>query len=183
MNYKASECIHKTMLDALRNFANLKQQREESITDYSVRFKAAKDALWCHIGNNFENLMESAPDHEEILKTEDKNKCNELKGRVVETFLTHQFMANADQNKCGSLMARFHTDHALVDGDKSSECPTTLERAVTVMTNHEWDKAHHENKRKREERKKENPKMLEENSAFAQIGKGKCHCCGKTNHD
>ena len=51
------------------------------------------------------------------------------------------------------------------------------------MTNHEWDKAYHDNKRKREERKKENPKKLEENSIFAQIGKGKCYCCGKTNHN
>ena len=34
MNYEASEHIH-------RNFINLKQNREESITDYSARFKAA----------------------------------------------------------------------------------------------------------------------------------------------
>ena len=61
--------------------------------------------------------------------------------------MTYLFMSNADQNKCGSLMARFRTDHALVDGDKLSEYPTTLERAVTVMTNHEWDKAYHENKK------------------------------------
>ena len=116
---------------------------------------------------------------EDVIKTNDKGKCNELKTSVVETFLTYQFVANADQNKHGSLMARFCTDRTLVDGDKSSECPTALERAVAVMTNHEWDKAHHENKRKRKEHKKESPKKLEEHSAFAHIGKGKCYCCGK----
>ena len=110
------------------------------------------------------NLTRAAPDCEDVLKTGSNDKHNELRDRVVETFLTHQFVANADQNKCGSLMARFRTDHTLVDGDKLSECPTALERAVAVMTNHEWDKAHHENKRKREEHKKENPKKLEENS-------------------
>ena len=36
---------------------------------------------------------------------------------------------------------------------------------------------------KRKECKKETPKKLEENSVFARIGKGKCHCCGETNHE
>ena len=183
MNYEASECIHKTVLDALRNFVNLKQNREESITDYSARFKAAKDVLWSHIGQDFQNQIRAAPDYLQVLANPDSTKMDELRDRVVETFLTYLFMSNADQNKYGSLMARFRTDHTLVDGDKLSEYPTTLERAVTVMTNHEWDKAYHENKRKREERKKENPKRIEENSIFAQIGKGRCYCCGKTNHN
>ena len=68
MNCEASECVHKTVLDALRNFVNLKQMREESIADHSARFKAAKDALWSHIGKDFKNLMKSAPDCDEVLK-------------------------------------------------------------------------------------------------------------------
>ena len=48
MTCEASECTHKTVLDALRNFANLKQaSREESITDYSARCKAARpEQVW-----------------------------------------------------------------------------------------------------------------------------------------
>ena len=42
MNCKASEFTHKTVLDALKNFVILKQQREESIADCSAGFKAAK---------------------------------------------------------------------------------------------------------------------------------------------
>ena len=111
MNCEASECVHKTVLDALRNFVNLKQAREESIADYFARHKAAKDVLWSHIGKDFLNLMRAAPDYNDVLKTKNKDKYVELRDRVVETFLTYQFMANADQNKYGSLMARFRTDH------------------------------------------------------------------------
>ena len=116
MNYEASECIHKTALDALKNFVNLKQNREESITDYSARFKAAKDVLWSHIGSDFLNLMRAAPNYLDVLKTNDSDKYNELRDKVVETLMTHMFMSNADQNKCGSLMARFRTDHTLASG-------------------------------------------------------------------
>ena len=80
------------MLDALRNFVNLKQAREESITDYSARYKAAKDVLWSHIGKDFLNLMRAAPDYNDVLKTNNKDKCVELRDRVVETFLTYQFI-------------------------------------------------------------------------------------------
>ena len=69
MNCEASECAHKTVLDALRNFVNLKQAREESITDYSARCKAAKDVLWSHIGKDFLNLMRAAPDYNDVLRT------------------------------------------------------------------------------------------------------------------
>ena len=76
INYEASEYIHKTVLDALRNFVNLKQAREESIADYSARYKAAKDVLWSHIGKDFLNLMRAAPDYNDVLKT--KTKTNAL---------------------------------------------------------------------------------------------------------
>ena len=139
MNCEASECAHKTVLDALRNFVNLKQAREESITDYSARYKAAKDVLWSHIGKDFLNLMRAAPDYNNVLKTKSSDECNELRDRVVETFLTHQFVANADQNKHGLLMARFCTDHTLVDGDKLSEydktpCRSTRDSGRTRIT-------------------------------------------------
>ena len=49
MNCEASECVHKTVLDALRNFVNLKQHRDKSIADCHARFKAAKDVLWSHM--------------------------------------------------------------------------------------------------------------------------------------
>ena len=85
---------------------NLKQHREESIADHSARFKAAKDALWSHIGKDFKNLIKAAPDHDGVLKANSADKCNKPRDRVVETFLTCLFVSNADQNKCGSLMAR-----------------------------------------------------------------------------
>ena len=59
MKCEASEHTHKAVLDTLKNFVNLKQQREESITDYSARCEAAKDAPWSHIGKDFKNMMKT----------------------------------------------------------------------------------------------------------------------------
>ena len=41
MNYEADEYVHKTIQEALKNFVNLRQGKEESLNDYLDRFTTA----------------------------------------------------------------------------------------------------------------------------------------------
>ena len=194
MNCEADEYIHKTVQEALRGFVNLKQGKEESLNDYLDRFMTAKSVLWAHVGKDFTKLLQSDEECETVKDNADK--MSKLKARAVESFLCYHFMANADQNKCGSLMESFKTQHNLKKNDPNADatkrCPASVDTVTTVFQAHAWDKAYHEKRRKEKTHKPKdssknkddgNPSGAEEaNKSFAQIGKGKCYCCGKSGH-
>ena len=70
-------------------------------------FMAAKSALWAHVGKDFKKRLRT---HEEYDTAEnDVEAMKKLNARVVESFICYHFMANADQNKYGSLMETFKT--------------------------------------------------------------------------
>ena len=186
MNYEATECIMKTIVESAWNFMNTKQQSGEHINDYLTRFKAAKDVLWSHIGKDFTNLLQS--DSEYASASIDEKEMKELKSRVVEALLTHMFLSNADRSKCASLLAKFKTEHSLEeasDSDKKQMYPVKLETAVTVLSGHTWDEAWNKNKNKKKNDKGNDSKGKKDEElklSFAQIKKNQCYCCGEMNH-
>ena len=107
MNYEADEYIYKTIQDALKSFVNLRQRNGESLNDYLERFMTAKSVLWAHVGKDFTKMLQADEKYKEAKMEQDglnKEPMKELKKRVVESFITYHFMANADQSKYGSLM-------------------------------------------------------------------------------
>ena len=202
MNYEEDEYIHKTLFDALKHYATLKQRPEESLRDYLDRQTAAWNTLWSHLGTGFDRLFKSDSKYEEAIgELRDKKNpdpIRELKGRIKEAFRAYVFMANADQNKYGSLMAMFKTNHNMKQQEVGSEevqkYPITIEKASSVFNKHDWDATYKEklkkDKKNKDKQGQQNQSSSNNNSsgqeqanmAFAQIKKGRCYCCGETGH-
>ena len=183
MNYESSQYKMKIVIDAVRNFVNTRQKNTESINNYMSSFKATKDVFLSHVGKDFTKLLKEDPDYIQIQADQtlssaviaDRTAKAALK--VLEEVITYLFMNNADQSKYGSLMARFNTTQSL---GNSGEYPKTLVDAHTVLDAHNWDKEYTEKQKriKNNERKEDEPLHL----SFAQFKRGKCYCCGKTDH-
>ena len=50
MSYVENRYKTSTVLDSMKNFVNLKQHNDESLVDYTMRFKSARDIFKSHIG-------------------------------------------------------------------------------------------------------------------------------------
>ena len=104
--------------------------------------------------------------------------------KVLEEAITYMFMNNADQYKYGSLMARLNTSQSLAQTlGKSGEYPKTLVDAHSTLDAHKWDKEYLEKVKKNKVKEQPTPREEEQiNLSFAQVKRGKCYCCGKTNY-
>ena len=192
-----TEYVHKTIVESIKSLLCTKQKRGEHFNDYFDRFKANKDVLWSHIGKDFKKMLMSSKNYLTAVTVEEKSK---VKAEVVECFLAYLLMANSDQNKYGSLLKRFSTDHAFKHGESAEkrddlrEFPTTMSQASTIFNNHTWDAAYKKAKdayEKKLDKQEQNESHNNNNSeddgqlslSFAQtITRGKCYCCGRTNH-
>ena len=121
----------------------------ETINECLARFKATKNVFISHVGKQFDKLVKEDPSYEEAQK-KSGDAVADLCAKVLEEAFTNLFMNNADQSKCGSLMARMNTAQSLQD---SSECPKTLVAAHAALDAHPWDKEHSEKQKKFKEKK------------------------------
>ena len=70
MSYESTQYLMKTILDALKNYVNLKQRDDESHLDYMKRFKAAEEVFYSHVGVDFHfpKLLEADRDYNDVVQ-------------------------------------------------------------------------------------------------------------------
>ncbi len=167
MSYQESRYPMTTIYDAFRNMIKCKQKENESLNDYMKRFKSVREVLESQIGGPI-----VLPKLKEQLKMKDEE--------VFEQFMAYMIIANSDRSKYGSILGGLNTQYSL----GNDQYPKTVVQAVTVMSNHKFDKKPSEHKKNNDKKKEEKDSNEEEENpklSFAQM-EGKCYCCGKAGH-
>ena len=180
--YQESKYEIGIILDAFKNFINLKQRDDENLSSYLERFRAAADNLKTQLGGEIilTKYITTMDNYDET------NKTTFIK-TAYEEFKAYTFLVNSDNTKYGSLIKNLAQQQSL----KNTQYPKTVTAASEVLLEHKWDDKYQEVKKKRKDNEK---KKDEYNStattvssnedikiSFAQL-ENACYCCGKKGH-
>jgi hypothetical protein len=182
LNYHEHRYEMAIILDSFRSLINLKQKENESLQDYTKRYKTARDVLRSHIGGpiiltKYVNAM----DEYDSAFPDIIEKCQE---KAFNQLLAYTYLDNCDKTKYGTLLTGLQTQQSL----KNNQYPLTLTEANNVLSNHRFDSSYTANKHKQEktsnnaqkdDKDKDKEEVLE--LSFANM-EGRCYCCGKTGH-
>ena len=178
------------IVDALKALFNLKQKEDEGLVDYYNRAKTARDVLVAQLGGHIKltKYLEQQPAYKEAVENDDTEVITKMEKEAFEQLLSTNFLLNADQSKYGSLVSGLATQFSL----GQDQYPKTYVAANNVLSNHRFDPAYAENKKKRREHEKKSHSNKESTDkpsedepvqlSFAQI-EGRCYCCGKKGHN
>ena len=164
------------ILDANKNMINSKQRENESLQEYTKRFKTSLDVMESHIGGPIEltkyigKMKEYNPmDHDSF------EKC---KWKAYQQFIAFLHMENADKLKYGSLLTGLQTQISL----GNNQYPQSITEANNVLSNHKFDIGNRaKNQAIKRETVNENSTEETPEMSFSQL-EGKCYCCGKVGH-
>ena len=185
MSYVENRYETSTVLDSMKNFVNLKQHNDESLVDYTMRFKSARDIFKSHIGGKMKikklaASIEGWDDNDESTHATCYNKA-------YDAFVSLLYLENANKNKYGSLLTGLSTQFSL----GQDQYPKDLIGANNVLSNHKFDTAYYEYKKKQKDKSQvqqnrpANPNRQNDDQvselSFAQMEK-RCFCCGKVGH-
>jgi hypothetical protein len=165
--------------DAIKNLVNLKQQEDETLIDYTGRFKSAKDILIAQIGGPIK-LTKFVP----TMASYDASQAEKFEKLAFEQLMTFIYLENADRSKYGSLITGLSSQFSL----GMDQYPKTIVNANSILSNHRYDPTYYENKKKKKisntnqssQQQQQHHEEVPELS-FAQI-EGRCYCCGKPGH-
>ena len=168
-----------SVTEALRNLFFIKQHEQESVLDYSKRFKEARDVLRSYIGDEiFHYFIERTSEYRD---EDDEDKQQSMKDDSFAVWSAYLLLKNADQAKFGNLVNNMQTQYAM----GNNQYPKNISKAVDIMSNYKVNNAKDWRKiNKDKEKKKNNPPETKHETSFAQ-GSGKdciCYCCGKKGH-
>lgn len=172
-----------SMTDALTRLLNMKQFSDETLLDYTKRFKQERDVAKAQLGTD---ILDSFVESSEEYKKASNAKQKTLKDVAFEKWMAYLFLRNADQAKYGSLMKGFQTQFSL----NNDQYPKTIMTATDVLSNHKLDAKHFEKQQKQRNRSRPPPRREREEgndnddaASFAQSGEAKrCYCCGAVGH-
>ena len=178
LSYQENKYEMSVIFDALKNLVNLKQKDEESLIDYTARFKSAKDVFVAQLGDVIMLTKYVAT------MSEYSTKPNECKKEAFEQFLAYILLENSDRTKYGSMVTGLASQFAL----DNNQYPKTLVIATNVLSGHKWDATYSETKKKQSENAK-NQKQAAQNKkkenedeeqapelSFVQL-EGVSYCC------
>ena len=173
----------------VRLIVDTKQDKDESLIDYTKRFKQTKDILKQAVGEEF--LYKFAERTQEYKDAGgDTTQEDAIRKKAFNKWMTYVYLRNSDQRKYGTLMKTFRSQYSL----GNNQYPGTLTLASDALTNHQWDETYAaDQKRRREQRQRdkrtgteqgeEQPKPDETGSSFKQQSNDIiCYCCGKKGH-
>ena len=184
LNYQESRYEMAIIADAMRTVTTTKQRDNESLQDYTRRFKTAREILESHIGGPL--ILTKYVKTMDLYDATDPDVVETLINKASEQFFAHIYMENSDQEKYGSISKNLNEQKSL----GNDQYPKTIVDTNNVLSNHKFDnfKVRHEQKptRKPYNNQKNNDAKdkSEEDSpklSFAQM-EGRCYCCGKPGH-
>ena len=186
VSYQENKYPMNTITDAIRNIVNLKQKEDESLIDYTRRFKVARDVLKSQLGGPLvlTEVAKELPGYD----ANNSSKIKECTEQAYQQWLSFVYVANTDHAKYGTLLTGLSSQYAL----GQNQYPKTLVDATNVLSNHRFDAAYLEREKKRkanrdkqqaerDEQSQEQELEQQREATFAQF-EGKCWCCGKTGH-
>ena len=167
-----------TIFDAMKNFVNCRQQDDESLTDYSARFKQQWEILENHMGSNFQLKK-----HAEWLISKKKSKTKEQANKEANyQFLGYVFLHNSHQMKYKSIMDHLSRQYTF----GSDEYPDSLEAARGILNNSNYDKSWSEYIKKKNNQSTTNSSSTNSDDtpqlSFNQLAEGACWACGGKGH-
>ena len=114
LSYQETKYDMKIIVHALKTMLNIKQKDDESLIDYTNRFKTAKDVLKAQLGEEivFHKVIRNDPD---FIKDEytagDKEKNKKVIKKHYERWLAYLYLDNCDKNKYGSVLSGLDSQH------------------------------------------------------------------------
>ena len=190
-SYQDTKYDMKIVTGAIKNFVLLKQKDDESLIDYTTRFKTARDVMKAQLGADLtlHKVVMADPDYVKAETDEDVKNNKVITRKHYDRWQAYLYLENSDKNKYGSLINGLDSQQAL----GTNQYPTTLAKATEVLSNHRFDSAYMEQK-KRKTRNNNNSDNTNQTKSqegqesaptpqlsFANI-EGKCYCCGKPGH-
>ena len=178
--------------EALRNLIHTKQRDGEILTDYTNRFKSAKDVLKSHMGGDLYIPKLAAtepgwtPPSQTLSQAEYDTNLDCIK-KAYDKTLAVVYMENADRRQYGTLITALSQQYAL----GQDQYPKDWIEAQRVLANHKVDAAYQEALDKKAAKAKQAKK--EKASAFgAKITEARemsfqqmelrCYKCGQVGH-
>ena len=163
LNFKEHRSERSVLLDSLRSVINLKQKENESLQEYTKRFKTSRDVLVSHIGGPlaFTKFIEKMDGYDET----DAVKVTSCTNKSWMQFLAFLYLDNSDKTKYGSLMTGLQTQQSL----KNNQYPETITEANNVLSNHRFDIS---GKKNIDNKTKESDKGSKEEAS--EIGRASC---------
>ena len=194
LNFQESKYEMSIITEAIKNFFNTKQKDNESLQEYTRRFKSAKDIMESHVGGpiTLKKYIQLSTDYKEDLKQhQDKNGNENDKPNIYEEkyiknasskLYAYIYLDNADKSKYESILKNLNQQFSL----GNNQYPNSIIEASSALNNHKFDMGYTKtklNSRNQISREKENANETEEPIllTFAQI-EGRCYCCGKPGH-
>ena len=182
LNYQENRYDMSIILDAHVTLLGTKQKEDESLQDYTKRFRVAKDVFESHMGGPMilTKIVEAMDGYNET----DSKSQEKFRNEAYQRFIAFLYMSNSDKSKYGSLLTGLHTQQSL----NNDQYPRTITDANNVLSNHRFDNVKFNKSRQkdgdkdRNEQVKSKPKEEQDITlSFAQL-EGKCYCCGKLGH-
>jgi hypothetical protein len=180
-----------TFVDTLITCLTVKQLENESLTDYSKRFKQHKGILKQMMGTEFMDYwVGNQPAYKKLTgsNAETMAKCGKIKDAAFSDLTSYLFIKGADPSKYGSLLDVFTTQFSLGSDQWNDQWPKTIEASMKVLSAHKFDPGWQEVKRRDKRTSIRDPKESKDSksNSFAQTSNDKhkviCNCCGKPGH-
>jgi hypothetical protein len=177
MSYQEHQYEMITIADSIQNMLNIRQRDDENLLDYTARYKSAKDLMESQIGGPI-ILKKFISNMKDEIENENKQEI------AYEQLMTYIYLKNADKSKYGTLLNGLSSQYSL----GQDQYPRTIIDANNILSNHRYDQAYMDNKRRRKGKDRptetKSPQEQHEETvqlSFAQM-EGLCYCCGKKGH-
>lgn len=142
----------------MKNLFNLQQKHNETLIDYMAWFKSAQDIAVAQIGGPIvmTKYIKSMP----VYTTTKHDKFSE---QAFKELVAYLYLTNSDKTKYGSLVNGLSLQFSL----EQNQYPKDVLDATNILSNHQFDAAYSENKKKKKEQQNQLGDGKKENRARA----------------
>jgi len=171
-----------SVTEAISRLINFKQQDNESLLDYTNRFKQARDVLKSHIGTHFLELFIK---NQSTYKSASSTKQTEMISEAWDKWLAYLLIKSSDDKKYKKLKETMSSQYSM----KQDQYPKDIDDAVDILNAHKWDNS---GKKKSQREKKEKSNKDDDTvstiteSTEMSFAQGQdaiiCYCCGEKGH-
>ena len=135
-----SKYPYMTAITSIVNLLDTKQDKEESLLDYTDRLKAARDTVKSQFGDDiFHQFVKNTKEYKNEV---DATKQGALLNASFDKVIACLQLRNSDKDKYGSLVTKINSDYSL----GLALYPTTLKSMTEALDNHRWDAAYKKRK-------------------------------------
>ena len=193
LNYQETRYEMAIIADAIRTFINTKQKENETLNNYTKRFKTSKEIMEAQIGGPLilkkfiKTMPEYKMDEESLVDQDDTtnettNIITKYSKKAANILYAYIYIENADHEKYGSVLNTLNQQKSF----GNDQFPKTIIEASEVLSDHNYEKNKARNNLhrqiKQEQIKDENNEdFVTPTLSFAQI-EVRCFCCGKKGH-